>query len=136
MNEVYFLQMEGYVYRDHRGVLNVLDISQFVQFPVSRLFFIRDVPSDVSRGHHAHRECHQFLFLISGSCSVELFDGAKSEEFELSDGVPGLYIPPKVWGVQKRFSKDAVLAVCASHEYDREDYIDSIDELTRIRNGS
>ena len=46
----------------------------------------------------------------------------------------GLYIPPLVWGIQYKYSKDCVLAVFASHKYDNADYIRDYDEFLAIKN--
>ncbi|HEX2172317.1 MAG TPA: WxcM-like domain-containing protein [Dehalococcoidia bacterium] len=34
-----------------------------------------------------------------------------------------MYMPNRIWGVQYKFSPDAVLLVFASHEYNSEEYI-------------
>ena len=44
----------------------------------------------------------------------------------------GLYMPPKVWGVQYKYTPDAVLLVFASHAYDPGDYIRDYDEFCKI----
>jgi hypothetical protein len=35
----------------------------------------------------------------------------------------GLYLPPMTWGIQYKYSADAMLLVFASDYYDRDDYI-------------
>ena len=50
-------------------------------------------------------------------------DGTNREEFLLDDPTKGVYLPPRVWGVQYKYSADAVLLVFASEYYDAEDYI-------------
>ena len=35
----------------------------------------------------------------------------------------GIYLPPLTWGIQYKYSSDAVLLVFASHLYEAEDYI-------------
>jgi hypothetical protein len=39
----------------------------------------------------------------------------------------GLYIPPRIWGTQYKYSQDAALLVFASHPYDANDYIRDYD---------
>ena len=41
----------------------------------------------------------------------------------------GLHIPPMVWGIQYRFSADAVMLVLASDTYDAADYIRNYDDF-------
>lgn len=50
-------------------------------------------------------------------------DGTSREEFVLDSNSRGLYLPPMTWGIQYRYSADAVLLVFASDFYDPADYI-------------
>jgi hypothetical protein len=56
-------------------------------------------------------------------------DGEHREEIVLNDPSIGLYRPPMIWGVQYKFSPDAVLLVLASEGYDAEDYIRDYDSF-------
>lgn len=117
---------------DMRGELGVAENGKEIPFAVKRHFFVYNVPSPEVRGQHAHRRCHQFLICLNGSCSVVADDGKVREEFLLNDRQLGLHLPPLTWGVQYRYSKDAVLLVLASHSYDAKDYIRDYDEFLRI----
>jgi len=108
---------------DIRGSLTVGEFERTVPFPVKRYFMVYDVPSVETRGEHAHRECYQFLVCIKGSCSVVADDGQNRQEFLLNRPNLGIHLPPMVWGIQYKYSVDAVLLVFASHYYDAEDYI-------------
>jgi hypothetical protein len=71
---------------------------------------------------------------VHGSIAVVVDDGKSREEFLLNEPHIGIYIPPEVWGIQYKYSSDAVLFVLASHEYDSADYIRDYDEyLTYLR---
>jgi hypothetical protein len=50
-------------------------------------------------------------------------DGVNRQEFILDKPQIGLYLPPLTWGIQYRYSHDAVLLVFASDYYDADDYI-------------
>ena len=50
-------------------------------------------------------------------------DGLHRKEVVLGEPSVGLYLPPRVWGIQYKFQPDTVLLVAASHAYDNEDYI-------------
>ncbi len=63
--------------------------------------------------------------------SVVVDDGEHSEEFELNRPWIGLHLPPRVWGIQYKYSPDAVLMVYASHPYDPADYIRDYEEFLR-----
>lgn len=117
---------------DQRGNLTVGEFGRAVPFEAKRYFMVFDVPSVESRGQHAHRECHQFLICVHGRVSVLADDGVNREEFLLERPDVGLYLPPNVWGVQDKYSADAVLLVFASHFYDDADYIRDYDEFLRI----
>jgi acetyltransferase-like isoleucine patch superfamily enzyme/dTDP-4-dehydrorhamnose 3,5-epimerase-like enzyme len=108
---------------DVRGDLCVGEFPRNVPFQPARYFLVFDVPSAETRGEHAHRLCQQFLICASGSVSVVVDDGSCREEILLDRPNLGLYIPPMVWGSQYRYSRDAVLLVFASHNYDPGDYI-------------
>lgn len=120
---------------DLRGALTFGEINKHLPFEPKRFFAIFDVPSKEVRGEHAHRELAQFLICIRGSCAVALDDGEHRDEVLLDEPSIGLYIPPKVWGVQYKYSSDAVLLVLASDIYREQDYIRNYDEfLTIVRN--
>lgn len=117
---------------DMRGSLVAGEFGRTIPFEVRRYFTVFDVPSRETRGEHAHRECHQFLVCVSGSVSVVLDDGQVRQEFHLDRPELGLHIPPMVWGIQYRYSEDAVLLVFASHHYDADDYIRDYDEFLAL----
>jgi acetyltransferase-like isoleucine patch superfamily enzyme/dTDP-4-dehydrorhamnose 3,5-epimerase-like enzyme len=117
---------------DMRGSLTVGEFGQHIPFIPKRYFMVFDVPSKETRGEHAHRICHQFLICLSGSCSVLADDGVNRTEVLLDSPDKGLYLPPMVWGVQYKYSKDAILLVFASHYYDAADYIRSYAEFKKL----
>lgn len=117
---------------DMRGSLSVGEFGREIPFTPLRYFFVYDVPSAEIRGEHAHVNCHQFLIAAKGSVRVMADDGLKREEFLLDRNNLGLYLPPMTWGVQYRYSSDAVLMVFASHYYDADDYIRDYDEYRQL----
>lgn len=108
---------------DMRGNLTVGEFDKSIPFPVLRYFMVFDVPSMETRGEHAHHLCHQFLICVRGSCAVVADDGVNRQEFILDSPDVGIHLPPLVWGIQYKYSSDAVLLVFASHYYDSTDYI-------------
>lgn len=111
------------VVRDMRGDLSVAELENDVPFVPKRYFTVFNVPSKEVRGEHAHRQCHQFLVCIQGSCRLLLDDGKTRREVVLDQPSIGVYMPPMIWGTQYRYTSDAVLLVFASHSYDPADYI-------------
>ena len=120
---------------DIRGSLTVGEFDRTIPFPVKRYFIVFDVPSRETRGEHAHRECHQYLICVRGSCSVIADDGYHRQEFLLDRPDIGLHLPPMIWGIQYKYSADAVLLVYASHYYDSSDYIRNYSEFCQIVGG-
>jgi UDP-2-acetamido-3-amino-2,3-dideoxy-glucuronate N-acetyltransferase len=108
---------------DMRGNLTAGEFERQVPFAVRRYFMVFDVPSAEVRGEHAHRRCHQFLVCVRGSMSVVVDDGTHREEIALDVPNVGIYVPPMVWGIQYRYTREAVLLVFASEYYDSSDYI-------------
>ena len=114
---------------DLRGNLCVAELGKQLNFETKRLFFVYGVPNTKVRGEHAHKACHQFLICIKGSVHVIVDDAVRKEEIILDRPDLGLHIAPGVWGLQYRYSDDAVLAVLASHPYDEADYMRDYDEF-------
>jgi len=117
---------------DIRGSLTVGEFERSIPFTAKRYFMVFDVPSVETRGEHAHLECHQFLVCARGSISVVADDGNKRREFTLDRPDLGLHLPPMVWGIQYKYSSDALLLVFASHYYDSADYIRDYDEFLSL----
>lgn len=120
---------------DMRGALTFAEVQKHIPFEIKRFFLVYDVPSREIRGEHAHRELHQFLMCIHGSCSVIADDGATRREFRLDAPSFGLYLPPMTWSVQYKHTLDAVLLVFASAPYSAEDYIREYGEFARLTGG-
>jgi UDP-2-acetamido-3-amino-2,3-dideoxy-glucuronate N-acetyltransferase len=114
---------------DLRGNLTVGEFERQIPFEPRRYFVVYGVPSREVRGEHAHRQCHQFLVCLNGSCAVVADDGCLKVEVLLDAPHRGLYLPPMTWGVQYQYSADAILLVFASHHYDATDYIREYDEF-------
>lgn len=120
---------------DIRGSLTVGEFERTIPFAAKRYFMVFDVPSAETRGEHAHRECHQFLICVRGSCAVVADDGHNRQEFLLDKPDVGIHLPPMIWGIQYKYSADAVLLVFASHYYDGADYIRDYSEFRRLVGG-
>lgn len=118
-----------YEVTDIRGSLSVGEFERSVPFRAERYFLVYNVPPTETRGEHAHRVCHQFLVAVKGSVHVVADDGKAREEFLLDKPNQGIHLPPMTWGIQYRYSHDAVLMVFASHYYDAADYISDYDEF-------
>lgn len=114
---------------DLRGSITFGEYQQHLPFIPKRYFVIFDVPTKEVRGENAHREQHQFLICLKGSCIVVVDDGKNREQIKLNEPDIGLYIPPMTWSMQYHYSSDAVLLVFASDIYLADDYIRDYDEF-------
>ena len=126
--KIYYLP----IVRDLRGDLIAGEFEKQIPFPVKRFFMVHGVSSKEVRGEHAHRQCHQFLICIYGTCTVIADDGHKKIEVDLNTPNQGIYLPPMTWGIQYKYSADAKLLVFASHYYDPHDYIRNYDEFIAL----
>lgn len=120
-------------FADIRGSLSVGEFDGQLPFIPRRYFLVFDVPSQETRGEHAHKKCHQFLICVKGSVRVLADDGHQRQEFTLASPATGIHLSPMVWGTQYRYSSDAVLLVFASEPYDSRDYIRKYSEFLELR---
>jgi acetyltransferase-like isoleucine patch superfamily enzyme/dTDP-4-dehydrorhamnose 3,5-epimerase-like enzyme len=118
--------------KDLRGSLSAGEFVSDIPFAVKRYFLVYDVPSAETRGEHAHHTCHQFLVCVRGTCAVVADDGLRRQEFKLDRPDLGVHLPPLVWGIQYKYSADAVLLVFASEHYEAADYVRDYDEFLRL----
>jgi UDP-2-acetamido-3-amino-2,3-dideoxy-glucuronate N-acetyltransferase len=130
VGEVTLHQMHRF--KDMRGDLSVGEFPKDIPFEPKRYFIVFNVPSEKTRGEHAHYKCQQFLLCVKGSCAVVVDDGKSRSEVILDSPEKGIYIPPLTWGIQYKYSSDAVLLVFASENYDANDYIRDYNEFLRV----
>ena len=114
---------------DLRGGLNVFERSQEIPFDVKRIYYLFDTAPDVSRGFHAHKSLQQLAICLAGNCDIILDNGHARELVQLNPHSGGLLIGSMVWREMNNFSKDCVLLVLASEEYDEAEYIRNYDEF-------
>jgi len=107
---------------DPRGNLAVIE-KDCIPYPVKRVYYLYDVPSDAFRGGHSHKEQQEFLVALSGSFEVVLDDGKFKKRVMLNKPNKGLLIPSGIWRELDNFSSGAVCLVLASGEFDENDYI-------------
>ena len=116
---------------DADGILGVTEF-QSCPFIPRRFFWLAGVGKDVVRANHAHKSCHQLLICQQGSLIAKITDGAGAETVhELIIGST-LDLPPLHWLELSHFSQDAVLGVLASEPYNKKEYINSREELSKL----
>jgi len=107
-------------FSDERGHLSVLE--QNIPFAIKRVFYIYGVDNSV-RGNHRHHKTIQAVICISGSCVICNNDGTIQEEFILDKPNKCLFLYPQDYHYMHSFSKDAILLVLASENFNPNDYI-------------
>jgi UDP-2-acetamido-3-amino-2,3-dideoxy-glucuronate N-acetyltransferase len=116
-----------------RGLLTVAEADRQLPFVPRRCFVISSVPDENIRGEHAHIALHQFLVCLAGSVVAEVDDGRDRRAVVLDTPRVGLHMPPRVWGAQHHYTRDAVLMVLASAAYDPDDYVRDYARFLELR---
>jgi len=118
---------------DVRGNLAVIE-KNTIPYPIKRVYFLYDVPSDSHRGGHAHKEQLELLIPLSGSFDVILDDGTSKKVFNLNKPDKGLLIPTGMWRELGNFSSGSVCLVLSSGEFLETDYIRVYDDYLQWKN--
>lgn len=113
---------------DERGFLAVIE-KDAIPFAIKRVYYLYDVPTESSRGGHAHKQQQSVIIALSGSFEVIVDDGKTKKHIMLNKPNQGLYIPTHIWREIENFSSGSVCLVLASTEYDEAEYIRDYDEF-------
>ena len=115
--------------KDNRGYLLPVSFKKNLGFTVKRIFFISG-NQKLTRGNHAHKKCIQSFLQIIGSSKIEAYSKNKKKIFSLNSKKKiGVTIFPKTWiKINFKSKKNLILVLC-SHDYDKKDYIKSIEKL-------
>ena len=117
---------------DPRGNLTVAEQTKNIPFDIARVYWTYDVPSGERRGGHAHRTCEEVIVAVSGSFTVEAFDGRNHQSYHLNHPWQGLYVGTGVWRTLEDFSSGAVCLVLASELFDEDEYLYEYDEFLKF----
>lgn len=117
---------------DGRGNLSVVE-KNTLPYPIKRVYYLYDVPSNSTRGGHAHKKLQQCIIALSGSFIVVVDDGQERKEILLNRPDRGLLIPNGIWRELIEFSSGAVCLSLVSTEYDESDYIREYETFLKFK---
>ena len=121
------------VIHEIEGVLGVTEFGN-VPFTPQRFFWLSRVGCNATRANHGHRSCHQLLICQQGTLDATITRGNGEISVHAMSIGTTLHLPPLHWLELSNFSHDAVLGVLASEPYDKNEYINSREELTELWN--
>jgi len=107
-------------FTDSRGNLTVIE--KILPFEVKRIFYIYGVDGS-QRGGHRHHKTIQAAICIKGRCKILNDDGKTEQIFLLNKPSQCLILEEKDWHQMFGFSKNSILMVLASENFDENDYI-------------
>ena len=112
-----------------------LELRDYLNFDVKRVYFITSPVGSATTGNHAHRADEDELFvMIQGSCKINVDDGTGMKSLELMGPKSAIYIPHMVWHGFSELSSDAIIVALTSTNYDpsRADYCEDYEEFKRL----
>ena len=109
------------------GYLLPFEFNELTNWIPKRSFLLVDKKGSL-RGKHAHRNCKQAFWLLSGSIKISLSNKNKKiiKKIETPENI--LCVPEKTW-VELEFLEESYVMVFASEPYDAYDYIYDVKEL-------
>ena len=121
---------------DGFGSLAFFEANRDIPFEIKRIYYVFNVPQNVQRGGHAHKQLRQLLFCPYGSVEIILDDSVNKESIILDDPSLGLFIEPGLWRDIIWHVENSVLCVAVSEYYDENDYIRDYAEFLRFKHNS
>ena len=115
------------------GNITIIENNLDIPFEVKRIYYLYDIPSNETRGGHAHKELYQIVIGASGSFNINLNDGVNDKTIFLNRPDFGLLIVPGIWRDLSDFSSCSVCLVFASEIFSENDYIRDYDEFITLK---
>lgn len=116
-------------------VMTALELKEYIDFPVKRLYFLSSPSGEFKTGEHCHRADEDELFVqIQGSCTIFVDDGHGLEDIRLEGPKSAISVPHLVWHGFKDMSNDCLILAATSTNYDpaRSDYCEDYEEFTKL----
>ncbi len=116
-------------------LMTPLELKDYINFEVKRVYFIRDPQGPKNTGAHCHiMEEDELFVMMAGSCTAVLDDGHGLEEIKLVSPKDAVYVPKLVWHHFKDLSDDCVLVAITSTNYNpnRADYCEDYEDFKKL----
>lgn len=116
-------------------LMTPLELKDYIDFDVKRVYFIRDPQGPKNTGAHCHiAEEDELFVMMAGSCTMVVDDGHGLEEIKLEAPHHAIHIPHLVWHHFKDLSSDAVLVAITSTNYNpnRSDYCENYEDFQKL----
>lgn len=122
-------------------MMTAMELKDYIDFPVKRIYFIAGPANEIKTGQHAHRQDEDELFVqVTGSCTITVDDGHGLEDVKLASlpdhrgPINAIYVPHMVWHSFKGMSPDCIILAVTSTNYDptRADYIENYEEFQKL----
>lgn len=124
--------------KDETGELGVAEFEKEFNFYVKRIFFLRGIGVNDSRGFHSHRDLKQVIICLSGSFTIKLDQGKEKQEIKMTSDNNCIYLDGKVWREMHSFSEDSIILVLCDREYNQDyvirDYNEFLANLKEVNN--
>src|SRR6266849_5995652 len=117
------------------GEVVIAEAAAQVPFRIERMFALA-APVGAKRGHHAHRQCSQFMICVNGAVDVTCEDGSKQKTFTLDRRDLALLVPPGLWNTAEFRQDGSVLVVLCDRVYEAHDYIKDYAEVLSFRDSA
>jgi len=112
---------------DDRGKLSVIEMKDYVEWPVKRVYYVTDVQAD--RGGHAVKGEKKMYVCMQGSMKARFHDGEAWHEFQLEGPNDAILLESMCWREFSEFSKGAVLMAISNMNYEPDQYMYDFDEF-------
>jgi len=112
---------------DARGSLSAIELKDFVDWPVKRVYYVTGVTQD--RGGHAVRGEKKIYVAMQGTMTARIHDGQQWHEFKMSGPEDAIVMNDMCWREFRDFSPGAVLCAISNMNYEKEKYIYDFEEF-------
>lgn len=103
-----------------------------VPFVIARMFTLH-APAGAERGHHAHRQCSQFMLCVHGAVNIICDYGNGRQTFVLARNNDALLVPPMIWNTVFFKKPESALVVLCDRPFEESDYIRDYSDFLKVR---